>query len=442
MSTESLSSSKCRQTACPQINVTTIQQIANKSSKFSILLGGVATATAIINLNPASAIAYVSYAALSWLGFRTVSYFCTKPKNDLFNSELDAQQGLKISDKVKVVAFSATAHKICKAINLASSDVLVTPLKSRIERMEFIASNELVMNFLRHMQAHREEAVTYTLSPIYDDTREKFVPSSKSLCGSVDLKISAFINLVVFTPKKCCQSVKVAISRNRKEQMRQNSPQTFTETGVARWETLGALKEPGPYENCEKDECEEKITTEIHQSDLLKTLSAIVKVHSYHEVGYDVYLSYTPYEHTKIGNQKSARSKLVHKILKYAKFLFSNQANFKLSSNVKLIVCAPIDLADRVRKIIGEKKGGLIGNYAHCSFTIGESEESKTATSDLKVRIETVVAKILFREIMGALQEFRDKITYSLHPMFERIDTKKLRQKQHLRSAITAFFTS
>lgn len=444
-----------RQTSCLQIDKTTIHKVANKGSKLSLLIGGAATISQLVHLNPTSAIIYISYTALSWLGCRTISYLCSMPTSQLLNSEIDTQHALKISDKnVKVDVFSKKPNAICESIGLTTSDVMITPLK-HLMRMEFIASKGLMTKFIKCVQMLiKDENINYTLSPIYEDVeaQEKKEASSVSLSPSVnlknlesvDFKISKFITLIVFAPKRCSDNVRMAISENRKEQIRLNSQPTFTENGVARWETLGVLKKPGSYENCEKDECEIKITTEIHRSNLLKTLYAIVNVHIYNEVGYDVCLSCTPYD-PKVKNTETTGLKILRKISNYVKFVFFYDVNLELSTNVKLIVCAPIGLVDNVRKLIGENGGGVIGNYAHCSFTTGEMEAKSAeqqSNTDLRVRIETVVAKNLFRKITNSLKELKKEISYSLLPMFEKIDTKTLRQRQYFLGAIKTFFFS
>jgi hypothetical protein len=38
--------------------------------------------------------------------------------------------------------------------------------------------------------------------------------------------------------------------------------------------------------------------------------------------------------------------------------------------NFKLVVFVPVAHGDRVREAMGEAGAGVIGNYAHCSFTV------------------------------------------------------------------------
>lgn len=408
---------------CSGLDRSTIQRYADQGTKLGVCLNGAFAIAALVNFNVSSTLTYVSYAALTWLGGRSLSYFCTQSTHDLLYSKSDHQYGLKVSSNVNVIAFCRNPQKIWQPIGLTEADVVITPLKNQVERIEFVASKTLITQFLSCVQACKEEEVSYILSPLYEENQTKNQISSKPKNELVDLKISDFITLVVFAPNKCDAGVELAISLHRREKTRQNSPQTFSEAGVARWESMGVLPFPSNYEACEKEE-ENKITTEILRSDLLKALRDVANAHTYHEVGYDLYPTYVPYSvHTKNPTQYE----VMRKISNYVKFVCSGFENLHISRKLKLTAFAPPDSADRVRKIIGESGGGIIGNYAHCTFSIGEIEEqSKTHRI---VRIETVVLKTVFREIAKAFDtQLKGKVTYKLQPIFERIDTKILRQ--------------
>jgi hypothetical protein len=447
MSTESLSI--YGQKPLPLLGTTTLHRLTRIGSKLSVLIGGITALSAVVNFNPQSGIPYLSYSTVSWLMFRTISYLCTPSMEKSLHSKEDIRHGLRISDRVKVIAFSVSADQISRSLRLGPINFVITETNSQLNRIEFIASNALIVQFLNYVQMRASrETINYTLTPLYEEIQQKTLTSLEPLHRAVDLKISSFISLVVFVPSRCREEVKMAISQSRRETLRNNSLPTFTEQGVARWERLGVLKRPGRYQNCERDENETKITTEIHYSDLIRTLRAIVNTHPYNEVGYDVYLSYTPYDPTQVVDRNTFASRGLVKISSYVKFLFSSDTSLKLSNNVKLIVCTPSALADQVRAIIGENKGGLIGNYAHCTFTVGQGEASLPSQNPLErvVRVETVVAKAIFKTVTHALDRLQNKISYSMHPIFERIDTKTLRQKQYFwNTTITALqelFTS
>lgn len=85
---------------------------------------------------------------------------------------------------------------------------------------------------------------------------------------------------------------------------------------------------------------------------------------------------------------------------------------------VKIVVFAPIDSADVIRKVIGDQEAGVIGNYSHASFssrgvgrfipqngsnpaigTFGKLEEVE------EERIEVICAKSKAKKVVGAIKK-------------------------------------
>lgn len=413
--------------SCSQINKSElIYQTANRCSKFglftgAISLGCVASTHHLPNV-------YIVYSLQFWLGCRTVSYFFKKSRDEQFgviNGELG------VSQDVKMVVFCSNSSIFSEFTEVPTSKFSITQL-NQIQKIEFIASRSILRKFILFAEQHKKN-ISYTILPIYRKIKRVTVNSVPLDC---DLKISDFVQLVVFTPKKCFDSVKLAICQNKKEQLRPNAPSTYFEQGTARWKNMGVFKQTGSYASNDKD-AEFKLITEIHRSDLLRVLRSVARVHIYNEIGYDVYPTYKP----NVEKNKTCLFNLTCKISKFAKYLFYIDTELQNSNNFKLIVSSPNKLADRVRAVIVENGGGVIGNYAHCSFTIGEdlSEECNKGETKTQVLIETIVDKEVVKIIIVVLKTIKE-ISFNFHPIYERIETKSLRN--NFFSSIIHFFTS
>jgi conserved hypothetical protein TIGR00486 len=98
----------------------------------------------------------------------------------------------------------------------------------------------------------------------------------------------------------------------------------------------------------------------------------------------------------------------------------------------KLVVFAPPEAADRIRRVLGDMGAGAIGNYSHCSFTAegtgrflpGEGTNPYIGTSGKleavpEVRIETIFPETIEKPLIDAMLDAHpyEEPAYDIYPL-------------------------
>lgn len=111
---------------------------------------------------------------------------------------------------------------------------------------------------------------------------------------------------------------------------------------------------------------------------------------------------------------------------------FMKRYNLSWSDEAKLVVFVPSSHAEKIRETIGMFGGGVIGDYAHCSFTTKgcgrwqEKENGKIPPYNPYVveeeRIETVVAIRLLEKLIEELKKIHPykEMGYDIYPLYVR----------------------
>lgn len=98
----------------------------------------------------------------------------------------------------------------------------------------------------------------------------------------------------------------------------------------------------------------------------------------------------------------------------------------------KIVVFVPAQNADEIRQVLGKAGAGFIGNYSHCSFSVGGSgrflpgeqtnpyigEPGELETVD-EVRIETIVPEPLLKKVVTAMLKAHpyEEVAYDIYPV-------------------------
>ena len=99
---------------------------------------------------------------------------------------------------------------------------------------------------------------------------------------------------------------------------------------------------------------------------------------------------------------------------------------------VKIAIYAPVDHADEVRRVLGEKGAGKIGNYDFCSFSVRgigrfrpgkgsdpfSGEQGKIGCLE-EERIETVCPRKIARDVIEAVRNVHpyDEMAFDVYPL-------------------------
>lgn len=81
-----------------------------------------------------------------------------------------------------------------------------------------------------------------------------------------------------------------------------------------------------------------------------------------------------------------------------------------MSELVKVVVGVPEDHADKMRQVIGDANGGVMGNYTHCSFSIKGTgrfiprKGANPAIGSIDTLEEVIEERIEFTCVKGVLE--------------------------------------
>lgn len=108
-----------------------------------------------------------------------------------------------------------------------------------------------------------------------------------------------------------------------------------------------------------------------------------------------------------------------------------------MSSQLKIVVYAPVSDADKIRQAIGDAGGGKIGNYSHCSYSsvgfgrykplqgahpaIGEVGKFEKVEEE---RIEFRCDKSIVKEVIEAIKEVHpyEEVALDIYPLISEED--------------------
>ncbi len=118
----------------------------------------------------------------------------------------------------------------------------------------------------------------------------------------------------------------------------------------------------------------------------------------------------------------------------YTALLEQLKNSMSLTKKVKIVVFVPLDSADTVRKAMGDAGAGVIGNYAHCSFSslgygrflpgegaepaIGEVGRPEVVEEE---RIEMICGYSTLEQVLNAMKAAHpyEEVAYDVYELFD-----------------------